>query len=185
MPLALRDAPADDADGLVPLFAALGYPVEPATLRVRLGAMLAARRVTRRYAALCWGHLDQSPMVIEAALARHPRDRKRVMVAAEGRPSRTDAYVLARLPLVDVLRLELHTGRTHQIRVHLAHIGHPVVGDQIYGGRRERRPAAPDAPRAGRQMLHAWQLGFHHPRTDAWLEFTAPIPEDFLRLAPV
>jgi 23S rRNA pseudouridine1911/1915/1917 synthase len=82
-----------------------------------------------------------------------------------------------------LLEVDLETGRTHQIRVHLAHIGHPVVGDRMYGGRRERRRAASDLLSVDRQMLHAWRLGFHHPRTGAWLEVTAPLPEDFLRLA--
>jgi 23S rRNA pseudouridine1911/1915/1917 synthase len=97
----------------------------------RLGAALAARKVRRAYAALAWGHLDRSPLVIEAPLARHPRDRKRMAVLPDGRPARTEAYVVARLDVVDLLRLELHTGRTHQIRVHLEHVGHPVVGDPV------------------------------------------------------
>jgi len=91
--------------------------------------------------------------------------------------------VLRRLPGMTVLTLDLETGRTHQIRVHLAHIGHPVVGDQVYGGQRERRRGASDEPRADRQMLHAWRLAFHHPTNGAWVEFTAPVPEDFRRLA--
>ena len=74
--------------------------------------------------------------------------------------------------------LGLETGRTHQIRVHLTHIGHPIVGDQVYGGRSERK-AHTSAPR---QMLHAWQLGFRHPRTHEWLACTAPLPPDFQAL---
>lgn len=151
----------------------------------RLGALLAARRVIRRYAALCWGHLDQSPTVIEAPLARHPRDRKRVTVAAEGRASRTDAFVVARLALVDLLRLELHTGRTHQIRVHLAHIGHPVVGDPVYGAGGSRRmtgaqrvPAEALERLAPRQALHAAWLQFKHPVTGEPLDFRAEWPAD-------
>ena len=100
----------------------------------RLGAALAARRVSRLYAALAWGHLDSSPTRIEAAIARHPQDRKRMTVSPGGRVARTEASVVARFDVVDLLRLELHTGRTHQIRVHLEHIGHPVVGDPVYGG---------------------------------------------------
>jgi 23S rRNA pseudouridine1911/1915/1917 synthase len=99
-----------------------------------------------------------------------------------GREARTLYRVLRRLPNMSVLVLDLETGRTHQIRVHLAHIGHPVIGDQLYGGRRERRRDAFDGPRADRQMLHAWRLAFHHPTTGGWVEFTAPVPEDFLRL---
>ena len=155
----------------------------------KLGAMLAARRVTRRYAALAWGHLDESPTVIEAPLARHPRDRKKVTVQAEGRPSRTDAYVVARLGQTDLLRLELHSGRTHQIRVHLAHIGHPVVGDPVYGAGGSRRitgPARVEAEAlerlAPRQALHAAWLRFRHPATGADLEFRSEWPTD---LAPL
>ena len=92
----------------------------------RLGAAIAARRVRRTYAALAWGHLGASPTVIEAPIARHPVDRKRMAIAPEGRKARTDAYVVARFGVADLLRLELHSGRTHQIRVHLEHIGHPV-----------------------------------------------------------
>src|SRR5512143_1345353 len=82
-----------------------------------------------------------------------------------------------------LVEASLETGRTHQIRVHLAHIGHPVIGDAVYGGRRGRQGAASDGSCVGRQMLHAWRLGFRHPRTDAWLEFTAPVPEDLRTLA--
>jgi 23S rRNA pseudouridine1911/1915/1917 synthase len=95
----------------------------------RLGAAIAARRVRRTYAALAWGHLDASPTVIEAPIARHPADRKRMAIVPLGRTARTDAFVVGRFGVAELLRLELHTGRTHQIRVHLEHIGHPVVGD--------------------------------------------------------
>ncbi|HEX2450142.1 MAG TPA: RluA family pseudouridine synthase, partial [Gemmatimonadales bacterium] len=105
----------------------------------RLGAALAARKVRRAYAALAWGHLDQGPLVIDAPLARHPRDRKRMLVTPNGRPARTEAHVVARFGVVDLLRLELHTGRTHQIRVHLEHVGHPIVGDPVYAGGGSRR----------------------------------------------
>jgi 23S rRNA pseudouridine1911/1915/1917 synthase len=155
----------------------------------RLGAMLASRRITRRYAALCWGHLDQSPTVIEASLGRHQQDRKRVAVTAAGRPSRTDAYVVARFALVDLLRLELHTGRTHQIRVHLSYIGHPVVGDPVYGAGGSRRMSGPQRTAAEalerlapRQALHAAWLAFRHPITGKPVEFQAEWPAD---LAPL
>jgi 23S rRNA pseudouridine1911/1915/1917 synthase len=155
----------------------------------RLGAMLAARRVSRRYAALCWGHLNKSPLVIEAPLARHPRDRKRIVVSAKGRLARTDAQVVARLPLVDLLRLSLHTGRTHQIRVHLAHVGHPIVGDPVYGAggsRRmtgaQRRAAEALERLAPRQALHATWLQFRHPVTGAELDFRSEWPADLAAL---
>jgi 23S rRNA pseudouridine1911/1915/1917 synthase len=91
----------------------------------RLGAAIAARRVRRIYAALAWGHLGKSPTTIEAPIARHPVDRKRMAIAPGGRLARTDAHVVARFGVADLLRLQLHSGRTHQIRVHLESIGHP------------------------------------------------------------
>ncbi|HET6836825.1 MAG TPA: RluA family pseudouridine synthase [Gemmatimonadales bacterium] len=151
----------------------------------RLGAAIAARRVSRSYAALSWGHLDASPLTIEAAVARHPQDRKRMAVSPRGRSARTDAWVVARFDAVDLLRLELHTGRTHQIRLHLEHVGHPVVGDPVYGGggsRRisgaNRRAADRIAAAAPRQALHAAALAFRHPVSGAPLEFTSEWPAD-------
>jgi 23S rRNA pseudouridine1911/1915/1917 synthase len=111
------------------------------------------------------------------------------MVAPEGRAARTDAYVVARLALVDLLRLELHTGRTHQIRVHLAHVGHPIVGDPVYGAGGSRRmsgaqrTAAEALERlAPRQALHAAWLEFRHPVTGEPLDFRAEWPADLAAL---
>jgi 23S rRNA pseudouridine1911/1915/1917 synthase len=155
----------------------------------RLGAALAARRVTRHYAALAWGHLDASPTRIEAPLARHPKDRKRMAVLAEGRPARTDAYVVGRFDIAELLRVELHTGRTHQVRVHLSHIGHPLIGDPVYGMGGSRRISGSLRSRAEmlerlapRQALHAAYLGFHHPVTQAPLEFFSDWPADLRSL---
>jgi 23S rRNA pseudouridine1911/1915/1917 synthase len=151
----------------------------------RLGAAIAARRVRRIYAALAWGHLDVSPTVIEAPVARHPQDRKRMAILPAGRLARTDAYVVARFGVADLLRLELHTGRTHQIRVHLEHLGHPVVGDPIYGGGGSRRISGPPRRSAEaleratpRQALHAAALAFRHPATAEPLEFRSDWPSD-------
>jgi 23S rRNA pseudouridine1911/1915/1917 synthase len=151
----------------------------------RLGAAIAARRVRRTYAALAWGHLRQSPTVIEAPVARHPVDRRRMTVTPSGRAARTDAHVVARFGVVDLLRLELHSGRTHQIRVHLEHIGHPVVGDPVYTGGGSRRITGPARLEAEaleratpRQALHAAGLAFRHPATGEPMEFRAEWPAD-------
>ena len=151
----------------------------------RLGAAIAARRVRRTYAALAWGHLDASPTTIDAPVARHPADRKRMTVIPGGRQARTDAWVVARFGVADLLRLELHTGRTHQIRVHLEHIGHPVVGDPTYAGGGSRRVSGPARREAEaleratpRQALHAAGLAFRHPSTGTPMEFRAEWPQD-------
>jgi len=153
----------------------------------RLGHMLAARKIRRVYAALAWGHLDESPTRIDAPLARHPTDRKRMAVLPDGRAARTDAWCVARFQVADLLRLELHSGRTHQIRVHLAHIGHPVIGDPVYGAGGSRRISgqarlvAEAVERAApRQALHAALLSFLHPVTETPLEFRSEWPADLL-----
>jgi 23S rRNA pseudouridine1911/1915/1917 synthase len=151
----------------------------------RLAHAIAARRVKRVYAALAWGHLDESPVIIEQPIARHPQDRKRMCVADRGRPSRTDVRVVARFEVCELLRLELQSGRTHQIRVHLEHIGHPVVGDPVYTGGGSRRITGPHRSLAERieratprQALHAAQLSFKHPVSGEPLSFRAEWPED-------
>lgn len=151
----------------------------------RLAAAIASRRVRRTYAALAWGHLGPEPMVIEAPIMRHPQDRKRMRVMTGGRTARTDAFVVGRFGVADLLRLELHTGRTHQIRVHLEHAGHPVVGDPIYGGGGSRRisGAARRVAEAlerltPRQALHAAALAFRHPASGEALEFRSEWPPD-------
>ena len=151
----------------------------------KLGAAIAARRVHRTYAALVWGHLNASSVRIDAPIARSQRDRKRMSVSPEGRQARTDASVVARFEVVDLLRLELHTGRTHQIRVHLEHLGHPIVGDSVYAGGGSRRISG--AARRGaelleratpRQALHAAALAFRHPVSGAPIEFHSEWPAD-------
>jgi len=159
----------------------------------RLAHAIAARRVKRIYAALAWGHLDGSPLIIDAAIARHPQDRKRMWISDLGRPSRTDGFVIARFASCELLRLELHSGRTHQIRVHLESIGHPIVGDPIYAGGGSRRiqgsarALADRIERATpRQALHAAGLAFRHPSSGEELQCRAEWPADLmpaLRLA--
>jgi 23S rRNA pseudouridine1911/1915/1917 synthase len=151
----------------------------------RLAAALARRRVRRQYAALVWGHLDADPVVIDAPIARHPRDRKRMAVLAGGRAARSTAATVARFGVVDLVRLTLETGRTHQLRVHLAYIGHPVVGDPVYGGGGARRVSGPGRSEAEtierlapRQALHAAELGFTHPITGEALLLRSEWPAD-------
>jgi 23S rRNA pseudouridine1911/1915/1917 synthase len=151
----------------------------------RLAHAIAHRRVQRTYAALAWGHLDRSPTEIAGHIARHSQDRKRMVVRPDGRPSRTDAFVIARFGVCDLLRLELLSGRTHQIRVHLEHIGHPIVGDPVYSGGGSRRiqgaarALAERIERATpRQALHAAGLAFRHPESGQPLAFRAEWPAD-------
>lgn len=152
----------------------------------RLARAIAARRVERTYAALVWGHLA-APLTIDAPIARHPKDRKRMAVADGGRHAETLVEPIARFALADLVRVRLKTGRTHQIRVHLAHVGHPIVGDPVYGGggsRRvtgaARRAADRLAAAAPRQALHAAQLAFAHPDTRDWMTFRSEWPADLV-----
>jgi 23S rRNA pseudouridine1911/1915/1917 synthase len=151
----------------------------------RLAAAIERREVRRVYAALVWGHLRKSPVDIEAPIGRHPRERKRMTVVAGGRHAVTHATVVARFGLADLVRVRLGTGRTHQIRVHLAHVGHPVVGDREYafgGSRRitpsERRAAEQLEALAPRQLLHAAALAFAHPVSGVPLRLTSEWPAD-------
>jgi 23S rRNA pseudouridine1911/1915/1917 synthase len=143
-----------------------------------LGAELQARRIVRRYAALAWGHLSEDRLTVDKPIARDPRDRKRMAIVSKGRPARTDFTRLARFDSADLLRAHLYTGRTHQIRVHLAAIGHPVVGDDTYGGGGGRR-LVQLPPR--RHFLHAAWLQFRHPVSGKEIDIRSPLPEDLRR----
>jgi 23S rRNA pseudouridine1911/1915/1917 synthase len=144
----------------------------------RLGAALQAREITRRYAALSWGHLTEERITVEKPIARDPRDRKRMAVVSTGRPARTDLTRLARFDSADLLRAHLFTGRTHQIRVHLASIGHPVVGDDTYGGGGGRKLMGLPLRR---HFLHAAWLIFRHPVTGETIDLRSPLPEELHR----
>jgi len=140
-----------------------------------LGAAIADRRVTRRYAAMVWGHVDQDRVTIDRPIARDPNDRKRMAIVSTGRAARTDFFRLARYDSADLLRAQLHTGRTHQIRVHLASVGKPVMGDDVYGGGGGRKLAMLP-PR--RHFLHAAWLRFAHPETGEMLDLRSPLPPE-------
>ena len=153
----------------------------------RLTRMIEHRQVTRVYAALAWGHFAKSPVDIEAPITRHPADRKRMTVLAGGRHAVTHVRVTARFAQTDLLRVTLGTGRTHQIRVHLAHVGHPVVGDREYafGGSRRVTPSQRQAAErlealAPRQLLHAALLALPHPVSGAPLTLRSEWPVELV-----
>ncbi|HJY54326.1 MAG TPA: RluA family pseudouridine synthase [Candidatus Udaeobacter sp.] len=136
-----------------------------------LSKQFAARTVEKIYLALVAGKLLTQTGVVEEKIGRHPVHRQRMSVASpRGRVARTEYRVVRSNEKASLIECLLHSGRTHQIRVHLHHLGHPVLGDKIYAPR-----FAKDFPR---QMLHAWKLGFRHPRTGDWKNFKAPLPQD-------
>lgn len=151
-----------------------------------LAAWIAARRVERTYRAVCQTVLTGGGE-IDAPIGRHPRDRVKMAVTPRGRPARTRYRVLERFRAHTFVELGLDTGRTHQIRVHMAHIRAPLVGDPVYGG----RPRLPKSPSDElkrvltsfpRQALHAYRLRLPHPVSAAPLEFESPLPADMQAL---
>ena len=132
---------------------------------------IAARTVHRQYLAIAHGAVSAKRMEIDAPVGRDPQSRVRMAVLASGKPARTDVDLLLRCAAFSGVRCTLHTGRTHQIRVHLASRGHPLVGDEVYGGRQ--------ALGMQRQALHATRLSFGHPCSDQSLAFEAEPPTDF------
>jgi len=146
-----------------------------------LSAQFAGRTVEKTYLAIVCGELPRAQGEIRAAIARHPTQRKRMAVREEGagRAAHTGYRVIERLNQATLVEAHLHTGRTHQIRVHFQHLGHPVAGDTTYGQRQTRRLAELTKYDAPRVLLHAHKLTFVHPRTGRKMTFTAPWPEDF------
>lgn len=140
-----------------------------------LSSALAERTIVRRYAAMAWGHLSADRLEVNAPLARDPNHRQRMAVVPSGKPARTTFVRIARFDATDLLRAHLHTGRTHQIRVHLSSIGHPVVGDDTYGGGGGRRLSGLPPKR---HFLHAAWLTLMHPVTRQRLELRSPLPAD-------
>jgi 23S rRNA pseudouridine1911/1915/1917 synthase len=154
--------------------------------RVRLVAMLAAREISRRYLAVTEGNVSGA-LTIDAPIGRDPALRTRQRVRSDGRAAVTHVRVLARYRAHTLIEATLETGRTHQIRVHLAHAGHPLVGDARYGARGrvpvDANPTTIAALRGfRRQALHAWRLAFTHPVTGQALAIEAPPPADFAAL---
>jgi 23S rRNA pseudouridine1911/1915/1917 synthase len=161
-----------------------------------LAKQFAAHTIERAYNAVVWGSPRMGDGVIEGDIGRNPFDRKRMAVLrGRGKPARTRYRVVERFgdparPLASLIECRLETGRTHQIRVHLTHLGHPLIGDPTYG-RAHRPPRAKTeieekayaaAANFPRQALHAWLLGFHHPTTQQTMRFKSDWPEDFAGL---
>ena len=136
-----------------------------------LAAQLADRTLSRTYLAIARGVISSPAGELEGNIGRHPRERKRMAVVGGGRFARTRYEVIERKRTHTLVRCDLDTGRTHQIRVHLAALGHPLAGDVEYGGRKAGEPARP--------MLHAWRLRLRHPRTGLEMSFAADPPDDF------
>ena len=150
-----------------------------------LAADFAARRIERFYVAMCLGKLRDDKLVIDTLYGRHHKDRRRFSGrVTDGKRAITEVKVIARSALCSLVRCRLQTGRTHQIRAHLSERGHPIAGDELYGGVRNHPKTPLTAPEAAvlrrlpRMALHAYRLGFKHPRTAEWLRFTQPWPED-------
>jgi 23S rRNA pseudouridine1911/1915/1917 synthase len=147
---------------------------------------LQARTMSRIYRAVALGDMI-SGGTVDAPIGRHPLDRKRMAVVASGRPAVSHYRILERFPGISYIEVSLETGRTHQIRVHMAHIGHPLVGDPVYGRSTRRRRGMTDAQhdllRAfPRQALHAARIELRHPGSGEAVAFDAPLPADFERL---
>lgn len=139
-----------------------------------LSAQLKERTMDKRYLALVEGNLKEDEGSIDQPIARSKKDRKKMAIDPEGRESQTEWKVLERLKNSTLLEVHILTGRTHQIRVHMQYIHHPVVGDPIYG--------AKNGVKASRLMLHAWKLDFDHPRTGERLHFEAEPPENYRKI---
>ncbi|HEX4883811.1 MAG TPA: RluA family pseudouridine synthase, partial [Casimicrobiaceae bacterium] len=153
-----------------------------AEAQTSLVRQLASRTVARHYVALARGDLAKG-VVVDAPIGRHPVHRTMMAVVERGKPARTHVDVVERFGSCTLVRCRLETGRTHQIRVHLAAIGHPLVGDPVYGGRGSGLPAA--LRLFPRQALHAERLELAHPRDGRRMAWTAPLPDDFAALLAV
>lgn len=155
----------------------------------RLADALRNRQIRRRYITLAWGRIGEDELRVERPIGRDPGHRKKMTVVKDGRRAVTHFRRLERLRAADLLTAELETGRTHQIRVHLRSLGHPVVGDETYASGWERGFSGPERPwarelaeRTPRQFLHSAMLRFEHPRTGEIQHFESPLPPDLAQV---
>ncbi len=140
-----------------------------------LTSQLSDHTLGRTYECIITGNLRADSGTVDAPIARHPSDRKKMAVVAGGRNAVTHWAVIARYPGYTHVRCRLETGRTHQIRVHMAYLGHPILGDTVYGSKKE-------VPGLTGQCLHAVGLQFIHPRTGELVQLTCPLPEEFTKM---
>jgi 23S rRNA pseudouridine1911/1915/1917 synthase len=150
---------------------------------VRLSEAFRQREIKKTYIALVQGLLKEDRGTIDLAIARDPKRRTRMtarrsIILGNAREARTDWRVLARIDTATLLEVQLHTGRTHQIRVHFSALRHPVVGDTLYGASAQLRIEKITLPPLPRNFLHAARLGFAQPRTGAWIDLRSPLPQD-------
>ncbi len=151
----------------------------------RLSRAFSSREVSKLYLGIAWGAPSPAAGTIEAPVGRHPQRRKEMAVVSRGRPAVTHYRTVAAAAGISLLEMDLATGRTHQIRVHLKHLGHPLVGDPVYGEARWKglpRPVQAPLRDFPRPALHAWRLAFRHPATGEPLRFEAPVPADLREL---
>jgi len=160
-----------------------------AQVHLKLAEMLSKRQISRKYLALLWGHLSEDVVEVDAPIGHNQNDPTKRGIVPGGRPAKTQFRLKAQCDFLDLAEAKLFTGRTHQIRVHAQHIGHPVFGDGEYGGREGRISGIAPQFRvhakkllelAPRQMLHAWRLSFAHPATHEEISLCAPLPSDFV-----
>ena len=145
---------------------------------LKLAEQLKSRKALRRYTALVNGNIKEDEFTIDKPIARHPNDRKKMAVVYGGREAVTHVKVLERFGRYTLVECRLETGRTHQIRVHMASIGHSIVGDKTYGTAKEKFNLSG-------QLLHAETIGFEHPSSGKLMEFTSEIPDDFANVLEI
>ena len=142
---------------------------------ISLASQISSHSFERHYHAIVNGHLKNQSGTVDAPIARHPTDRKKMAVVSGGRDAVTHYEVIQNLKSCDYIRLQLETGRTHQIRVHMSSIGHPLLGDTVYGGGRTKWETSHESLLCG-QCLHAKTISFRHPVTDELMKFDSPLP---------